>query len=623
MFKFVFRIILIEKNIMLRQIWEYYIILIIAIVALDVEASNANIVISSCEEYYRIVATKDGEAISEVKSRKEIYYEATRTEGHALALEYYDDYTKINKASAPGAEAEYRHWIPEDIFYTDSKVCYLIVPIKKVGKPVKVVFEKTYTKAEHFVEVCFPEVHDVKSKVVKIEVPQSLINKIKIVEKSFTAHISRRVEDGKKGAKIYVYEITEMDTPKEEEDSPEVSTIIPRIYIVGQYPTLGDLYHHLYGLTTMQDLALDKVKAQAMEITSGCANEEEKIRNILAWVQDRIRYIAIEHGEYGTRPDLASEVLRKRYGDCKGMSMLLKQMLIAVGFDARLVWIGTDNVGATWSEVPTLASGNHMICAVVKGDSILYLDGTASYLPVGIYHSSIQGREAMIENGDSYLLKTVPVQSPNKNLDRTVATYRIENNDLVGEISRTLKGIDKMAVCATYHDVDASNQADLLSKIVVYPKVNVNVSNANIKGCSTQSDSVQISAQVGEIDACNIVNGKIYVDLMPLRSHSLNIYDLKTRKRDISLPYCNRCENEVLIEIPEGYKVQSLPEKYEVNNEWFSASIVYDMKDEFIKCSAYVELKDITIAHSDASTWNKLVREFNQKNREQIVLTLK
>ena len=305
------------------------------------------------------------------------------------------------------------------------------------------------------------------------------------------------------------------------------------------------------------------------------------------------------------------------------MSMLLKQMLITVGFDARLVWIGTNDVGATWSEVPTLASGNHMICAVVKGDSILYLDGTASYLPLGIYHSSIQGREAMIENGDSYLLKTVPIQSPNMNLDKTIATYRIVNNSLVGEISRTLKGIDKMAMCATYHDVDASNQADLLSKIVVYPKVNVNVDNEKIEGYSTQSDSVQISAQVDEIDACNIVNGKIYVDLMPLRSHLLNVYDLKTRKRDILLPYRNRCENEVLVEVPEGYKVESLPEKYEVNNEWFSASIVYDMEGELIKCSAYVELKNITIALSDVLTWNKLVREFNQKNREQIVLTLK
>ena len=608
---------------MLRLIWKFCIMLIIAMISQEVYASDANIVISSCEEYYKIKATKDGKAISEVKSCKEICFEATRTEGHALALEFYDDYTKINKASAPGASAEYRHWIPEDIFYNDSKVCFIVVPIKKVGKPVKAVFEKTYTKAEHFAEVCFPEIHDIKSKTVKIEVPQSLVDKIKIVEKSFTSNISRRIEDGKKGAKIYVYEMTEMNAPKEEEDCPEASTVIPRIYIIGQYPTLGDLYQHLHGLTTTQDLALEKVKAQAVEITSDCANEEEKIRNILAWVQDRIRYIAVEHGEYGTRPDLASEVLRKRYGDCKGMSMLLKQMLIAVGFDARLVWIGTNDVGATWSEVPTLASGNHMICAVVKGDSILYLDGTASYLPLGIYHSSIQGREAMIENGDSYLLKTVPIQSPNMNLDKTIATYRIVNNSLVGEISRTLKGIDKMAMCATYHDVDASNQADLLSKIVVYPKVNVNVDNEKIEGYSTQSDSVQISAQVDEIDACNIVNGKIYVDLMPLRSHSLNVYDLKTRKRDILLPYRNRCENEVLIEVPEGYKVESLPEKYEVNNEWFSASIVYDMEGELIKCSAYVELKDITIALSDALTWNKLVREFNQKNREQIVLTLK
>ena len=45
---------------MLRLIWKFCIILIIAMISQEVYASDANIVISSCEEYYKIKATKDG-----------------------------------------------------------------------------------------------------------------------------------------------------------------------------------------------------------------------------------------------------------------------------------------------------------------------------------------------------------------------------------------------------------------------------------------------------------------------------------------------------------------------------------------------------------------------------------
>lgn len=608
---------------MKKTIAKYILIPLYAIISHVANASDDNIVIASCVENYKIEATKDGNSISKVRAHKELEYEATRTEGRALALEFYDDYIKIDKASASGAKAEYRHWIPEDIFYTDSKVCYLDIPIKKVGKRVSAVFDKTYIRGDHFLEVVFPEIYKTKSKVIKIEVPQPLIDKISIVEKSFISNVKVRTEEGKKGSKVYVYEITDMPAPKSEEDAPNASVVMPRIYIKGQYASLSDLYKYLQGLTTDEDVSLNQVKKQAMEIVSGIENDSDKIKAILAWVQDRIRYIAVEHGEYGTRPDLASEVLRKRYGDCKGMSMLLKQMLIAVGFDARLAWIGTEDVGTTWSEVPTLASGNHMICVVVDGDSTLYLDGTASYMPMGVYPPSIQGREAMIENGDAYMLKKVPIQSPSVNMDKNETNYKIENNNLCGKTKRTYCGVDKVALCATYYNVDASDRTDLLSKFITYPRGRVLVDRVEICGDSAQSLSAQIVADVVEQDVCKRVNGKMYVDLMPLRSHLLDTYDLKTRESDVLLPYCSKSVSEMSIEIPQGCQVQSLPVEYEADNEWFSASIIYTMIDDKIKCNATIELKDRLVQLNDLAKWNKCVRNFNQKNKEQIVLIQK
>lgn len=599
---------------------RYYLTPLLILIAQVVLASNDNIVIASSNEIYKIEASKDGASLSKVKAHKEIVYEATRMAGNALALEFYDDYVKIDKASASGAKAQYRHWIPEDIFYTDSKVCYLDIPLKEKGKTVKAVFDKTYIRADHFTEVLFPEIYDMKSKVVRIEVPQSLVNRVRIVEKSFTPNIVRKVEEGKKGERIYVYEITDMPAPEKEEDSPDASVTMPRIHIIGQYQTVGELYKYLHGLTIDPDSALESVKAQAMEIVDGCTDDKEKINKLVEWVQNRIRYIAVEHGEYGTRPDLASEVLRKRYGDCKGMSALLKSMLIAVGFDARLVWIGTDDVGAIWSEVPSLSSGNHMICAVVEGDSILYIDGTATYLPVGVYSPSIQGREALIEDGENYMLKNVPIMSPDVNKDKLTATYEIDKNALVGVAKRELEGVDKMILCGAYHSVNATNKIDLLSKYICYPKKNVVVDDVKITGDAEQAFKTILTAKVMENDACQSLSGKLYIDIQPLRQINIATYDIKKRKNDILLSYCNSTISEISIKIPSDYQVGSLPATYEVENKWFSASIAYEVIGDEIKCKSHVVIKERLIELDDAKQWNKLARELKQANSEQIVL---
>ena len=114
-----------------KLIMRYYLIPLLILIAQVMLASNDNIVIASSNETYKIEASKDGASLSKVKAHKEIVYEATRTAGNALALEFYDDYVKIDKASASGAKAQYRHWIPEDIFIPIQKCVISIFHLKR------------------------------------------------------------------------------------------------------------------------------------------------------------------------------------------------------------------------------------------------------------------------------------------------------------------------------------------------------------------------------------------------------------------------------------------------------------------------------------------------------------
>ena len=91
-------------------------------------------------------------------------------------------------------------------------------------------------------------------------------------------------------------------------------------------------------------------------------------------MQQNIRYVAFEAGEAAYRPDTPAEVMRKRYGDCKGMSLLLATLLNRAGIEARIAAVGTDVIPFRIAEAPSLAATNHMICIVPDGDSWLFLD---------------------------------------------------------------------------------------------------------------------------------------------------------------------------------------------------------------------------------------------------------
>lgn len=589
------------------------------IIVLSVFATDDNIEITNSEDVYELIVDKKG-YFEKVKVKLSATYTALRIADVAIATEFYNDNITIDKASAPGAKPRYRQWISEDIFYDDSKVCQLVIPINKKGTSVKAVFEKTYTKVEQFTSISFPEIYPIKNKTVKIIVPKELKDKINVIEKSFTTAITMEIKDGQKGEKIYTYTIVDMPAVSIEEYMPSLSTIMPRVYITGLFNDYQELYKYLYDYTINHNEDSNELATFAQKLVENCTNDRQKVVKLTEWVQKHIRYIAIEHGEYGHRPDKAIEVYNKRYGDCKGMSSLLKTMMIAVGLDARLVWIGTDVVGSDWKEIPSLCSGNHMICAVMLGDEILYVDGTSTYLPVGCYDTSIQGRTTLIEAGDTCILSKVPIQSVYCNTDSATMNWIIDENDLRGRVSRVLTGTRKMYICGTYHAIDASKRTEFLDSYIAYPKKNVDVDSLKIEGDEVQSLQTEVVANVVEKDACQNLGDIIYVDLQPLRNPYMEPIKVKDRKNSIKFTGLFRYVSNVNVKIPENFVVSALPELHEVSNKWFTSKILYFNEGNELKCKAEVVMNNQVVKISELEEWYEAIREFVRANNVQIVL---
>lgn len=588
---------------------------------LSVYATDAtDNVISPLYERIYTIHEKDGN-ITDVKCNTVTTFLATRHNDRVVDFIFYGDNLKIDKVSAPGVKPIYRAYEGEDMFYTGSKVCIVDFPIEK-GKEKKVTAERTYTRPEHFCDIPLSVRNYTLDCVTKIVVPKKVASRInvKLINAPDSMHLDKQV--GKDGTITYILQQHNVEPFKKEPMAPPFVMCNPSILVTGYFDNLQALYDYFKTFCDDEDSDSLAVIDLAKNITANCNNDFERIDSIANWVRQNVRYLAIEHGDYAMKPDLPSQVIKKRFGDCKCSANLIKALLKNVGIDGRLVWVGTnDEIITEWDEVPALCSGNHMIATAVMPDTIVYVDGTAAYSPSGYISRMIAGRKALIENGDTYMLAKIPEAGETES--SLYASFKIENDDLVGEMTNVLTGLFKTGLARSYFNADAKKREHIFRRLLIYPKKNVECINGTIIMQSPSDKEITLSADVIDKGASKRIGDIIYVDLLPIRDYVLEPVTLKDRKYGVFMPFTYVLKTKFQLTVPDGFTVRELPEKMIFDSEWFKGEIEYVFNNDIIECNAQVEYSKSDIPLDQVPDWNNALKAINQASRNQIVLIKK
>ncbi len=109
------------------------------------------------------------------------------------------------------------------------------------------------------------------------------------------------------------------------------------------------------------------------------SNKEKYFRDAVTLVQDEIRYMGIETGEYSNKANSPDKVFKQRYGDCKDKSLLLVSILNAGGIEAHLVLVNTDFKDKIEDFIPSTALFNHAVVVANVNGKQVYVDATIAY----------------------------------------------------------------------------------------------------------------------------------------------------------------------------------------------------------------------------------------------------
>jgi tetratricopeptide (TPR) repeat protein len=118
------------------------------------------------------------------------------------------------------------------------------------------------------------------------------------------------------------------------------------------------------------------LRAEARKIAAASDDPKVRAAAALRLVQDQVRYVFLGLDLGGYVPAAADLTWSRRFGDCKGKTVLLLALLHDLGVEAEPALANTLAGDAIAGHLPSLAVFNHVLVRAVIGGKTYWLDGT-------------------------------------------------------------------------------------------------------------------------------------------------------------------------------------------------------------------------------------------------------
>lgn len=592
------------------------------------------IAILESKEKVRFELPKNSQKVAVIHSINEKLMNIT-PRANIHKYEFYDSESKIESfsikykndktANFPVTDEFYKD---KDLFYHDAKVKYAAVNFPTEGYIYKYEMSKRIEDSKYFTTIYFNDEFPSLEKEIEIVVPSWLT--IEIKEFNFNGYqITKTITKDKDNNTVYKYIAKETIAFSSEKNTPGKSYIYPHLLLLtksfskdGKQVTLfnkvDDLYKWYKSLVDLLKDNPDAFKAKVNELVKDAKTEEDKIKKIYYWVQDNIRYIAFEDGIAGFKPDESHQVFEKRYGDCKGMANLIKQMLKSQGFDTRLTWIGTKHLNYNY-EIPSLIVDNHMICTLIYKGKRYFLDGTEKFNSFGDYAERIQGKEVLIENGDQFIIDKIPVFTSDHNLESSLIKVKVENEKLIGKGLKTCKGESKSKLLYLYSSFPSDKKQEYLLNYISDNDKNKKIKNLKNSDFTNRDNDAEMTYDIEIANKVSQFDNEMYIDFEFI--NEFKQFNLKDRKIDFEFDYKTNLDSTIEFEIPAGYTIKKKPENLIINEPDYFISLSFEVKNNIIYYKKNFNFKNGILRSKDFQKWtenhNRLLKTYNQ----QIILS--
>ncbi len=373
------------------------------------------------------------------------------------------------------------------------------------------------------------------------------------------------------------FSVENLVAEKPEDYSPISTKVLPEVKfglekfclegVEGTAKTWEDYGRWMYNsLLKDTEEVSDETKSKIKALVANESDPIKKAKIIYQYVQDKTRYVSIQLGIGGWKPMLAKDVDRLGYGDCKALSNYTRVLLKSAGVDAYYTQIYGDRSIKDFDKDFVTMQGNHIILTIPTNDKMVFLECTSQTIPFGFQGNFTDDRYAlMIKPEKGEIIKT---NEYNEKLSSQIykGNYAIDlEGNLMGNVTIKSKGIQYAEVFSI--EKKSKEEIDDYYKSHFYwinnlkmDKIKFNNNKENVEF----AEDLQISAT-----GYGKNNGGVMMIPINVFNQDASIpqrYRVRKNPFEVSRGYYD--EDEIQINLPEGFKLEAKPENIEIKDKF-------------------------------------------------------
>ncbi|RYD92807.1 MAG: DUF3857 domain-containing protein, partial [Sphingobacteriales bacterium] len=419
------------------------------------------------------------------------------------------------------------------------------------------------------------------------------------------------------GLKTYTWTVNNLKASKIEPYSPQTENFLPMVKIApvsfkyqnisGSFTNWNELGKWIYDkLLTGRDNLDAATVSHIKQLTAGITDPKLKAKKIYEFMQQKTRYISIQIGIGGYRPFPASEVDMLGYGDCKALSNYMRALLKAVDIESYYcqVYAGDDKKNMD-VDFASMTQANHAIlCLPFKNDTT-FLECTSQKAPFGFLGDFTDDRTVLACTPQGGKLIHTPKYTTEVNAQLRKAVFTIDTTGtLTGNMQTTYKGTQ-------YDNRERIVQEKPLDRIKEYKKI-YPINNIEIEKLElTQDKSLQPvtseSLVFNAYDYAAVETGKMYFTPNIVNRRKTPLREVRNRKNVVYIGRGYTDEDEIIYNIPAGYKFEKQPLDVNLNKPFGKYAASVTLADNKLVYKRRIQLMDGTYSKE---TYPELVAFF-------------
>lgn len=382
-----------------------------------------------------------------------------------------------------------------------------------------------------------------------------------------------------------------------------------------------------------------EISSKVAEIVAGRATSQQKLEAVAQFIQQDIRYVAIEIGIGGWQPHSAGDVFVHRYGDCKDKATLMSTMLKLSGIDSYYLFINTRR-GAVGPETPPERMFNHAILAIrlpvgvsdaryeavfshPKLGNLLIFDPTNEKTPIGELSGELQGNYAFLvtpEGGE--LIKTPQLPTASNGIVRSGKFSLDAQGTLRAEITESRNG--DFARYERYAQLAVPSSKDrvkLIEQEVSHSIGMFQMTAATMTGLDATEAPFGYSFKFVAPAYAKQAGNLLVVRPRVMGQKSSDLLETKEpRKFPVIFEGPEKDTDTFEIELPAGYEVDDLPPPTDIDYSFASYHSKTEVSGRTLKYTRTMEIKELSVPLSKMDDLKKFYRVIAGDERNTAVL---